>query len=135
MSDEVKGVAILDDRNPDQVLFCVCVDGRHPGAWAFGNFIERIAVRPAGTPHPPGVPSWEYRVAGDVLHLTPSLRVSTSKPHDPCDEKSPMVPVEMFHTALHWSVPFVRWSAIAKDEPADSRWEACRRRNASLLGR
>lgn len=133
MAGEVKGVAILDDRNPEEVLFCVCVDARPPGSWAFGNFIERIAVRPAGTPHPPGHPSWEYRVAGDVLNMSPSLLVTTTKPLDPLDEKSPMVPVEMFHNGYFWSVPFVRWSAIAKDEPTDSRWEACRRRNASLL--
>lgn len=132
MPDEIKGVAVLDDRpGCEEVLFIVCVaeDPRKSGP-----FIGRLNVRRRGEPHPPDRPSWEYdEPAPGLLRVTPSVRVSTTRPipGSPDNEE-----IETFHNGGDWTVKFVRWSALGlPDGPDDpGRWTYCNELNRALLG-
>lgn len=129
MPDLVKGVAVLDDRNPaDQWLFIVEV-AEDPAKSK--PFIGRIAVRPRGTPHPPDRPSWEFDVQGNLLHVTPSVRTSTTVPIEGSKENRV---VELFHNSGDWHVAFVRWSQVPEEDRMDAgRNSYCHRINAHIL--
>lgn len=129
MPDLVKGVAVLDDRNrSDEWLFIVEVAESPQKS---KPFIGRIAVRPRGMPHPPDRPSWEYDVQGELLHVTPSVRTSTTVPIEGSKENRE---VELFHNSGDWHIPFVRWSAHPEEhEVGEGRWSYCYRLNRALL--
>ncbi len=129
MSDLVKGVAVLDDRNPaDEVLFIVeAVEDPNKSR----PFIGRINVRKRGTPHPPDRPSWEYdEPTPGILHVTPSVRTTTTVPIEGSEENKE---VELFHNSGDWTVSFVRWSASGRTEGEDGRWSYCHELDAELL--
>lgn len=130
MADEIKGVAVLHDTISEQTLFCVCVpDG--PGWGARVPFIQRLPVRPSGTPEQTK-PSWEYTIAGNMLTGRPSVRVSTTAPEGE-EPNVVMVEHELFHSGGIWDIPFVRWSEIAAARVEDSRWLACRDLNPQFF--
>jgi hypothetical protein len=126
MSDEIKGVALLDDRNPEQWLFVCCVAGDPAKS---KPFIQRIPVRDAILPHKPDGPEWAYYVNGDTLDVSPSLLVSFSKPN----RDGTMTPVELFHNAGRWSVRFERWSEEHPDQTLEGRYALARHLNAGYL--
>ena len=136
MSDEIKGVAVLDDRGPEHFLFCVCVPDKTAHKEWNAPFIQRLPVRAAGTPkiheH-----QWEYQVDGLIVRMHPSVKVTTTRPVPGTedDPKGPMQEVELFHNGYSWWIHFIRWSDIAagRGEHNDSRWLACNELNAALL--
>jgi hypothetical protein len=130
VSDEIKGVAVLHDTVPAQVLFCVCVPDKAAHTELNEAFIERLPVRLQGTPKAQE-PQWEYRAEGNLLNVSPSVRVSTTLPIPNSPDNRV---VELFHNGGQWSIPFVRWSEIAAGRSEDSQWLACHEMNAALLG-
>lgn len=105
MSDQIIGIAVLDKTRPpyyehsDRLhVLCVYKDG--------GRNHDSINVHQKGTP-PTTSPSWEYEVKGDQLDVTPSVRISTTKPS--ASDPNVMEPVELFHNDGKWSVKFVEF--------------------------
>lgn len=130
MADEIKGVGVLHDTVPEQILFGVCVpDG--PGWGSRTPFIQRLPVRAAGTVKGQE-PQWEYMVEGNMLRVRPSVRVSTTAPEGE-EPNVVMVEPELFHNAGEWVIPFVRWSEIGRGRADDSRWQVCHELNAHLF--
>lgn len=94
-------------------------------------FIGRINVRKRGTPHPPDRPSWEYdERPGGILHVTPSVRTSTTIPIEGSKENRE---IELFHNSGDWTVLFVRRTATNPEDPEEGRWSYCHRLNEELL--
>lgn len=97
MSDNIVGIAVLD-RTKDPL---------HETEWLYvcctyknGQIVRSaVPVRPKGTPAKQY--SWEYELKDDMIHVTPSLRISTTKPLG--DENKE---VELFHSDGAWSVKF-----------------------------
>lgn len=134
MSDEIRGVAVFHDTIPDHVLFVVCVPDKAVHLEWNEPFIQRLPVRVAGSLRV-FEPQWEYCVAGDVLQMSPSVRVSTKRPHPSFpDDDTKDQEIELFHNGRTWSIPFVRWSEIAGGRAENSRWLACHELNAVILG-
>lgn len=138
MSDEIKGIAVLDDRNAEQFLFVACVADHALHGDHTDTRIIRLPVRQRGAPKV-GENQWEYDVAGESLNVTPSVRVSVRMPEPGQEDRFPEIgrDVELFHNGGSWSVRFLRWSEI-KDWPEldeDSRYMACRVLNAALFAR
>lgn len=65
-----------------------------------GHAYLSIPVRPHHTPKTE-TPEWEYYHVGDVLHIEPSLLVTSD-------------PEPQFHTDFHWTTRFVR---LPEDSP------------------
>ncbi len=65
---------------------------------------EDLPVHPKGNPGPTSHPSWEYEIKGDTLHVSPSVRIRTTKPSETHPDR--MDPVELFHSDGAWSVKF-----------------------------
>jgi len=101
MSDQIIGTAVLDRAKPDYApyerLFVLCV-------YKSGTPTpDTIPVHPKGT-EPAKQPSWAYEIKGDTLHLTPSVRISTTRPSKTKPDE--MENVELFHNDGSWSVKF-----------------------------
>lgn len=134
MADEVRGVAVLDDRpGVAPVLFIVCcADGKPP-------LIVRINVRDHMAPATRD-PEWIYRAEGDVMHVSPSVHVQENDWDEAArDFTGPLR--TRFHNGASWTIPFVKWSAhcarIAAadlEDPRGGRWELCREINSALFG-
>lgn len=57
-----------------------------------------VPVYPNGKPHPTSFrDAWSFKKVGDVLHMTPSLRIGRTV------EKQF---IEEFHNTLEWTVPY-----------------------------
>jgi len=131
MSDEIKGLAILDDRGTRLMLFATGVcepgSGREPQ-------LVMIPLRERGTA-PGATVEWEYDIAGDMIHVTPSVAISTNRPIVGREEEYPAVaePIALFHNGGEWSVRYVRWSVAPDKLPDDHPWEYWRRVNFDLL--
>ncbi len=90
MADKAVGVAILDKREyPERLILILKTEGKAP-------HVSSIPVYEKGQPEP-GY-AWQYEVVGDRLHITPSLRESTTGPSGEL--------VEKFHNDYSWSVRF-----------------------------
>lgn len=132
MSDEIKGLGILDDREKPWKLFATGVPAAGSGR---DVTIVKIPVRPRGTPA--GVPAeWEFDIQGAEIHVTPSVRITTTRPVPGTekDPKGPMREVELFHNGADWRIRFVLWSTAPDKLPDDHPWQYWRRANADLLG-
>lgn len=105
----------------------VCVTER-PAPGFLPVRISRIPVKRRGSPGE----AWEYdEEPGGILHVTPSVRLSTTRP-DPND-KEKWLEVELFHNGGEWRIPFVRWSAFPDKTDEDSAHPLCRRLNAQFF--
>jgi hypothetical protein len=133
MSDEVKGLAVLDDRGNPPILFATGVPAANSGRNKFE--LVRIPMRPRGTPRTKAK-EWEYDIQGDEIHVTPSVRISVNIPQPGQEDKFPEVfrEIELFHNGGDWRVRFVLWSAAADKLPDDHPWDYWRRHNAAILG-
>lgn len=94
--DEVVGTAILcrGTQGSSDLLYVLCKpEGKEP----------RIVVIDAHAEGSQKIKetSWCYRIAGDVLHITPSLHVRYQWPEDP-----PGTWRTEFHNSFNWSVKF-----------------------------
>lgn len=128
MPDEVKGIAVLDERGAHPILFCCCV----PQEWPAEEVVTgRIPVRLRGTPETGK--TWEYDICGDVIHVTPSLLIETTRPV-PGTEKvpnGPMREVELFHNGSDWRVKFVRYDPAVHGP--NGAWSLWRKLNAEFF--
>ena len=101
MADEIVGVAVLEESaEPGLLVLC-----RREGT---KDMLVRIPVRLRGTPD--RTPSTlEYDLQGDMIHVTPSLKVSTRRPPegDPDALHDKWVDVELFHNGGDWRVRVV----------------------------
>jgi hypothetical protein len=102
MNNTVIGVAVLDRtkitaESPPKYdrlhLLCRYADGT--------KHHSELPVRPKGTAEP--AHAWEYDIIGEQIHVSPSLKITTTKPS--ADGKS-SEPVELFHSSGSWNVPF-----------------------------
>jgi hypothetical protein len=100
MSDRVIGIAVLEKpEGRRQLLHILCDPCDHPGEKPFHHYIP---VLPKESPEPnPTYVHWKYEVKGDRLHVTPSVRISTTRPKGEGTEL-----VEIFHNEGAWSVAF-----------------------------
>ncbi len=132
MSDEIKGLAVLDDRGTPWRLFATGVPAAGSGR---DVTIVMIPVRPRGSPRTAPA-EWEFDVQGDLIHVTPSVRLSVNLPVPGRADEFPKVHLvrELFHNGGDWTVRFVLWSAAADKLPDDHPWDYWRRANADLLG-
>lgn len=128
MPDLIKGVAVLDDRDANNLWLFIVEVAEDPKKSK--PFIGRIPVRPRGTPHPPDRPSWEFDLQGEMIHVTPSVLTSTTVPIEGSPENRV---VELFHNTADWTVQFVRYSAKPEDDPAYGAWSYCHMLNKLLL--
>ncbi len=94
MINEVEGIAVLNRSDSRLFVLCHYPDGKK-------NLIT-IPVRPLGTQEPAS--AWTYDIQGDVIHVSQSLKVSTSGPSVEHPKAPPSV--EVFHNSGQWSVPF-----------------------------
>lgn len=99
MSDIVKGVAILDDTKG--LLFV----RYHPEGKPV--FTDCLPVYPDGAAKPASI-AWKYKVEGDILRVSPSVRVSTT------DEQGQ--PRQLFHNEGEWTVKFRRANVGTPEE-------------------
>ncbi len=96
MSDTIPSPAILDSRIPNgpQRLAVWCPRaGEH-------TFRQVIPVYPKGAAKPCAI-AWCYERKGDMLHMTPSLKVSTTCVDEATKQR---VEHELFHNEYSWSV-------------------------------
>jgi len=134
MSDQIKGIAVLDDRTPQTQLICCCVGDPNAGR---ETHVSIIPIRPRGTPK--GLPEeWEYDIVNEItLHVTPSLQLSANFPVVGREAEWPAVfnNVELFHNDGSWHITFVRWSTLSPEEIKDFEhpWEYHRKINAEFF--
>lgn len=95
MINEVEGIAVLERGDTGENLFVLChyPDGRK-------NLII-IPVRGIGTEGPAN--AWTYEIKGDVIYVSPSLKVLSHAPGIEHPKAPPQV--ERFHNGGSWSVP------------------------------
>jgi hypothetical protein len=137
MADEIRGVAVLDDRTGiQQRLFVVCCSEHYGPTRGPHNFIQSIPVHEQGMPRTRD-PEWTYRIEGDVMHLFPSLHVTCPSWNEAAQLFSGP-PETLFHNGYNWTIPFVRWTQSGMPESDEDfrggRWTLCYERNAALLG-
>jgi hypothetical protein len=137
MADEIKGVAVLDDRpGVPQRLFVVCCSGHYGPGRGPHNFICAIACHSHDAPRSRD-PEWTYRIEGNLMHLFPSLHV-TSPSWNERDQLFNGPPETLFHNGYNWTIPFVRWTESGRPDTEDEfrggRWNLCHDLNAALLG-
>lgn len=99
MSDKIVGIAVLDrTKEPpashETEWLHVCCTYKNDQL-----VHSAVPIRPKGTPADKY--SWEYEIKDDTIHVTPSLRISTTRPRGNANE-----PVELFHSDGVWSVKF-----------------------------
>ena len=104
LMDEIIGIAVLTRTKP-QELIVVC---RKANGQAF---LQRIPVYGVGEGKP-SEQAWQYQIAGDTLHCTPSVHCRYQLPPDGAW-------ITRFHNSYNWSVRF-QWADAA--EPA-AVWE------------
>lgn len=92
MSDEIIGVAILDNSVRPRILYALYQRGDG------GRFIDSIPVYDQREPKPCD-PSWAFRIDGERLHVSPSVWWKYQKPPDGNWETR-------FHNGGQWSVRF-----------------------------
>lgn len=113
MNNTVIGVAVLD-RLPTRSLYlyllCQYADGT--------KHLSTIPVRPEETAEPAN--AWTYRIEGEIIHVKPSLRISTTRPSKTNPEV--MEPVELFHNTGEWSIPFKEFIPGEHIKPYDLFW-------------
>lgn len=91
--DEIIGIAVLGTlSNGGEYLFVQCRSDAHRTIQEI-----HIPVKPKGSSSHPGGKCWEYEIAGDMIHVTPSLKIFGGAGG-----------TENFHNAGAWSVKFVR---------------------------
>jgi hypothetical protein len=112
MSDQVIGIAVLDEASGR--LFIVC----HTQSTGRVS-VESIPAYPQGHPKPAAA-AWSYVERGDILHVNPSVKLSTTNPDR-----------ELFHNAASWTVKFFRY---APSDDSDA-WSYCAALNKSLIDR
>lgn len=130
MSDEIQGVAVLNDLVPEQILFVVCVPDRSKHPVGGEPFISRLPVRPASAPRGREI-EWHYEVDGGELRVRPSVSVKTTRP---IPGKPDNEVVEIFHNGGDWRVRFVRYSEIYPAKSTEGAWSVCWDLNAAVLG-
>lgn len=133
MSDQILGLGILDDRGKPWRLFATGVPS--PGSGRDVTIVM-IPVRPRGSPREGAEACWEFDLAGDQIHVTPSVRISVNLPIPGRADEFPGVfqTRELFHNGADWRIRFVLWSTVADKLPDDHPWDYWRRANADLLG-
>jgi hypothetical protein len=100
--DEIVGIAILtSDINPAdgyEYLFVTCAS---PSRKMIDT--AAIPIRERGKPNP-GSRGWQYVIDGDLLHVTPSLKMSIQVKLDEPNRAMR----EIFHNSGAWTVKFIR---------------------------
>jgi hypothetical protein len=108
MSDQVIGIAVLDEAKGR--LFIVCHTQRTGRV-----SVHSIPAYPQGHPKPASN-AWAYVERRDMLHVSPSVKIS-------------IMDQEVFHNAGSWTVKFFRYM------PADGpdAWSYCAALNKSII--
>lgn len=104
MSDRFEGTALLAPWEGIEYLHVLAV--RENGDKKPHRMC--IPVRPAGSPQNPKSMTWEYTIAGDTIHVSPSVKVTEEVPLGNRGELS--TGKETFHSAGQWSVKFERFT-------------------------
>lgn len=98
MSDRFEGTALLIPYEDIEHLHVLAVhaDGskRPHRMW--------VPVQPAETPKKEGRTTWEYTIAGDTIHVSPSVKTTDHEGK------------ELFHSAGQWAVKFERFTPSAE---------------------
>lgn len=133
MADEIKGVALLHtvlwDKVPRDMLMICCVGDPANGR---GVHLGMIPVRLDSQPESVNPGSWQYRVDGDVLHVCPSVRMTTRRPLPGRMDEFPKVyqDLEQFHNGYQWSVRFIDYRALPAEAKEEGTYEMFWRLNA-----
>lgn len=129
VSDEIKGVSVINDLLAEQVMYCVCVPDKAIHKDNNDPFVIRLPVRPLGTPKTHET-QWEYLIDGLIVRMKPSVLCRSTRP-----EGDKNVEFELFHNGASWWVFFKLWSELSKgrSEEDGGAWSACYDLNASLL--
>jgi hypothetical protein len=110
MSDKIVGIAVLDrtrDALHETEWLHVCCTYKN------GQLVHSaVPVRPKGTPDKQY--SWEYELKDDMIHVTPSLKISTTRPLGDENES-----VELFHSDGAWSVKYVEFFPVDYEQSYD----------------
>lgn len=112
MSDPVIGIAVLD-REKDgvsgtEILHILC------------RFRDGVARREALPVYPkgsakPATCAWEYEIRGEIIHVCPSVKISTTRPSK--TNRDVNEDVELFHNDREWSIPFKEFLHLPEGDP------------------
>lgn len=131
MSDEIRGIAVLNDLAPEAVLFVVCVPDKGRHDWNNEPFVMRLPVRLAGRP-PTDRNEWNLEIAGGVARGSPSVSCKTTRPRS--DDPKANEEIEIFHNSGNWAIPVVLYSERYRGISQDSAWAICNDLNREILG-
>lgn len=98
MSDRFEGTALLVPYEGVEYLHVLAV--RENGDKKPHRMC--IPVRPVGSPENPTRMTWEYAIAGNTIHVSPSVKVTDHQGK------------ETFHSAGQWAVKFEHFTASAE---------------------
>lgn len=118
MSDEIKGVAVLDDTAWPERLYFVAVPASRPA------FVHYIPVGPIKDER-----CWAYTRRGAELDVQPSVLIRRPMRRD----ERTVEWVEAFHSPGSWTVTMRLWSELRGTVKADDPYNACREINVAML--